>query len=96
MFQLLFFSSVSVHELKRAFVATPYQAHCAAAKAAVDALSAVIAVEEGPRGVRSNVIAPGPISGTAGVERLRSLNDAPTFFPLGRMGQPDEIARASN
>ncbi|KAG8906605.1 hypothetical protein FRC00_012455, partial [Tulasnella sp. 408] len=37
---------------------TPYQAHVSAAKAAVDALSAVIAVEEGPRGVRSNVIAP--------------------------------------
>ncbi|KZS91701.1 2,4-dienoyl-CoA reductase [Sistotremastrum niveocremeum HHB9708] len=43
-----------------------YQAHVSAAKAAVDALSQVIAVEEGPRGVRSNVIAPGPISGTEG------------------------------
>jgi peroxisomal 2,4-dienoyl-CoA reductase len=40
---------------------TPYQAHVSAAKAAVDALSAVLAVEEGPHGVRSNVIAPGPI-----------------------------------
>jgi NAD(P)-dependent dehydrogenase (short-subunit alcohol dehydrogenase family) len=40
---------------------TPYQAHVSAAKAAVDALSRVLAVEEGPMGVRSNVIAPGPI-----------------------------------
>lgn len=38
---------------------TPWQAHVSAAKAGVDALSAVIAVEEGPRGVRSNVIGPG-------------------------------------
>ncbi|KAJ9114726.1 hypothetical protein QFC22_005602 [Naganishia vaughanmartiniae] len=36
----------------------PWQAHVSAAKAGVDALSAVLAVEEGPRGVRSNVIAP--------------------------------------
>lgn len=35
--------------------------HVSAAKAAVDALSRVLAVEEGPKGVRSNVIAPGPI-----------------------------------
>ncbi len=41
-------------------------AHVSAAKAGVDALSAVLAVEEGPRGVRSNVIAPGPIANTEG------------------------------
>ena len=40
----------------------PWQAHVSAAKAGVDALSNVIAVEEGPRGVRSNVIAPGSVS----------------------------------
>lgn len=33
-------------------------AHVSAAKAGVDALSNVISVEEGPRGIRSNVIAP--------------------------------------
>ena len=38
---------------------TPWQAHVSAAKAGVDALSAALAAEEGPRGVRSNVIAPG-------------------------------------
>lgn len=38
---------------------TPWQAHVSAAKAGVDALNQVLAVEEGPKGVRSNVIAPG-------------------------------------
>lgn len=41
---------------------SPFQAHVSAAKAGVDALSAVLAVEEGPYGVRSNVIAPGMIA----------------------------------
>jgi peroxisomal 2,4-dienoyl-CoA reductase len=40
---------------------TPYQAHISVAKATVDALLAVLAVEEGPHGVRSNAIAPRPI-----------------------------------
>lgn len=56
--------------------ATPYQAHVSAAKAGVDALSKVLAVEEGPSGVRSNVIAPGPIGGTEGnlVSLFLSIN----------------------
>src|ERR1700743_2525107 len=69
---------------------TPYQAHVSAAKAAVDALSKVLAVEEGPHGVRSNVIAPGPIEGTEGMDRLsRKREDGSTvtgesYVPLGR------------
>lgn len=69
---------------------TPYQAHVSAAKAGVDALSQVLAVEEGPRGVRSNVIAPGPIEGTAGMERLGtkgSQGATEKQIPLGRQGK---------
>jgi NAD(P)-dependent dehydrogenase (short-subunit alcohol dehydrogenase family) len=36
----------------------------------VDALSSVVAVEEGPHGVRSNVISPGAIADTEGMDRL--------------------------
>ncbi|KZT31930.1 2,4-dienoyl-CoA reductase [Sistotremastrum suecicum HHB10207 ss-3] len=70
-----------------------YQAHVSAAKAAVDALSQVIAVEEGPRGVRSNVIAPGPISGTEGMDRLAPKDsDYSLGIPLARAGTIPDIA----
>ncbi|KAG8981321.1 hypothetical protein FRB90_007335, partial [Tulasnella sp. 427] len=74
---------------------TPYQAHVSAAKAGVDALSAVIAVEEGPRGIRSNVIAPGPIGDTEGLSRL-AATDANVrmtdYVPLGRYGDKRDVA----
>lgn len=74
---------------------TPYQAHVSAAKAGVDALSAVIAVEEGPRGVRSNVISPGPIGDTEGMDRLIAADEearVTDYIPLGRYGDKRDIA----
>ncbi|KAI0039886.1 2,4-dienoyl-CoA reductase [Auriscalpium vulgare] len=79
--------------------ATPWQAHVSAAKAAVDATSAVLAVEEGPHGVRSNVLAPGPIGNTEGMRRLSPATKGgaadvwPT--PLGRMGDAQDVANAA-
>ncbi|KAF8333930.1 NAD-P-binding protein [Cantharellus anzutake] len=76
------------------YYGTPYQAHVSAAKAGVDALSNVLAVEEGPRGVRSNVIAPGPILGTEGMDRLTPVGkkDAITrSVPLQRQGGLDDV-----
>ncbi|KAH9931300.1 uncharacterized protein B0H18DRAFT_991037 [Fomitopsis serialis] len=75
---------------------TPYQVHVSAAKAAVDATSAVLAVEEGPFGVRSNVIAPGPIGGTEGVDRLSPKGKSHAAnIPLGRAGHLHDIANAT-
>jgi len=80
---------------------TPYQAHVSSAKAAVDALSNVLAAEEGPRGVRSNVIAPGPIADTEGYERLSAgsaedmLKAAAARVPLQRFGAVADIANAA-
>lgn len=74
---------------------TPYQAHVSAAKAGVDALSAVIAVEEGPRGVRSNVISPGPIGDTEGMNRLAATDPSiriADHIPLGRYGDKRDVA----
>ncbi|KAF8331493.1 NAD-P-binding protein [Cantharellus anzutake] len=79
---------------------TPYQAHVSAAKAGVDALSAVLAVEEGPRGVRSNVIAPGPIAETEGYSRLstgseETIRASQSRYPLGRAGDLRDVSNAA-
>ena len=85
------------HCSKRFFFAgTPYQVHVSAAKAAVDATSAVLAVEEGPRGVRSNVIAPGPIGGTEGMDRLTPKGSEDSWpIPTGRKGESRDVANAA-
>jgi NAD(P)-dependent dehydrogenase (short-subunit alcohol dehydrogenase family) len=49
---------------------TAYQAHVCAAKAGVDMLTRVLAMEWGVDGVRVNSIVPGPIGDTEGVRRL--------------------------
>lgn len=86
----ILFISATIH-----YRGTVLQAHVSAAKAAVDALSQVVAVEYGPFGVRSNVISPGGISGTEGLERLmpKDLKDKSlSAIPLGRLGTVEEIA----
>lgn len=90
--------SVTLH-----YRGTPFQAHVSAAKAGVDALSRVIAVEEGPWGVRSNILALGPIYNTEGMARLSSKleNGSPdnkridSDIPLGRQGYSKECANAA-
>ena len=76
----------------------PLQAHVSVAKAGVDALSSSVAIEFGPRGITSNVIAPGPIGGTEGMERLAKKEDAVAGkkqIPAGRWGTVREIADAT-
>jgi 2,4-dienoyl-CoA reductase [(3E)-enoyl-CoA-producing], peroxisomal len=80
------------------YLGTIGQAHAAAAKAGVDSLTRTLAVEWGPRGIRVNGIAPGPIEGTEGVARLTSEQSRDTAVrncPLGRMGTTDDIAHAA-
>lgn len=80
------------------YTAMPLQTHVSVAKAGVDALSNNLALEFGPRGVTSNVIAPGPIAGTEGMERLSKTDDLATSsknIPLGRWGTVKEISDAT-
>lgn len=49
----------------------PFQTHVSVAKAGIDALSHNVAIEYGPRGITSNIIAPGPVAQTeVSVEHL--------------------------
>ncbi len=49
------------------------------------------------QGVRSNVIAPGPIAGTEGLDRLSpdGADDASTYAPTGRDGSVQDVANAA-
>jgi len=75
-----------------------YQAHVCAAKAGVDQLARVLALEWGALGVRVNAISPGPIEGTEGMRRLAPQGEEGAalvrqMVPLGRMGTTDDIAQ---
>lgn len=78
---------------------TPWQSHVCAAKAGVDMVTRVLALEWGAHGVRVNSIAPGPIEGTEGMERLaptQELHDlVRSTVPLGRAGVPADIGNAA-
>ena len=70
-----------------------------AAKAAVAMISKGVAVDYGPFGLRCNAVLPGTIEtpmgfGTLppGPEREQAVREAGRLAPLGRVGQPEEVA----
>jgi NAD(P)-dependent dehydrogenase (short-subunit alcohol dehydrogenase family) len=73
-----------------------YVVPSAVAKAAVMALTTSLAVEWGPRGIRLNGIAPGPIPTEGAFSRLlprKEMEDvAKQHNPLRRFGMPEEFA----
>jgi len=71
----------------------------AATKSALDSVTRVLAAELGPRKIRVNAIAPGGVNteGTrsAGVVGGDFEKQIVSQTPLGRFGQPDDIARVA-
>ncbi|WP_221355324.1 SDR family NAD(P)-dependent oxidoreductase [Streptomyces beigongshangae] len=65
-----------------------------AAKAALASLTRTLAVECAPRGVRVNLVEPGTIRTSAWENRQEALEHAASHYPLGRVGEPDDIAAA--
>lgn len=87
----IIFVSATLH-----YYGIPFQTHVGAAKAGVDALSNALAVELGPLGVRSNALAPGPIAGTEGMDRLSDDHAGlATKIPLQRLGTTRDIAETT-
>jgi NAD(P)-dependent dehydrogenase (short-subunit alcohol dehydrogenase family) len=85
--------NVSSHQAQRPVPgALPY----ATAKAAIEALTRALAVDYGPRGIRTNAVALGSIA----TDRYEILADERheieaqmrRLHPLGRVGQPQEVA----
>lgn len=77
--------------------------HCgnpaySAAKAALEAWTRAIATEEGANGVRANAVAPGSVRTHAWDHRLAQdptiLQRVGRLYPLGRLVEPAEVARA--
>jgi 3-oxoacyl-[acyl-carrier protein] reductase len=72
-------------------------AHYAASKAGIIQLTRVLAFELGPFQIRINAIAPGGIN-TAAFSEVKpqgTLNREPVSNPLGRRGEPEDIAHAA-
>lgn len=74
-----------------------FQAHVCAAKAGVNQLVRVFALEWGPHGVRVNGISPGPIEGSWGMANVASpsqeiVDKITRAIPLKRWGTEEDIA----
>jgi NAD(P)-dependent dehydrogenase (short-subunit alcohol dehydrogenase family) len=87
-------ASIAGHRASRSH---PTAAHCAT-KGAVIALTRQLAIEGGPKGIRALTISPGTVitPGTAALfedAEFRAAFEANT--PVGRIGQPEDIARVA-
>jgi NAD(P)-dependent dehydrogenase (short-subunit alcohol dehydrogenase family) len=80
----------------QALIPMAQQAHACAAKAGVDMLTRVLAIEWGSDGIRVNSVIPGPIEGTEGMARLAPSLEATQkvarAVPLGRFGRRQDVA----
>ena len=79
----------------QAYIPMQMQSHVCAAKAGIEMLTRVLALEWGGDGVRVNAVVPGPIEGTEGMARLAPTPEARDIVtaavPSGRWGTVQDI-----
>ena len=74
------------------FIGVPGQANYAAAKAGLVGLARSLAKEVATRGVTVNVVAPGLIETDMTSDLGAAKDQMAALIPMGRIGQPDDIA----
>lgn len=83
----------------QAYIPLVQQAHVCAAKAGVEMLTKVLAMELGSKNIRVNAIVPGPISDTEGMARLAPTPEAAEntrkSVPLQRYGTTQDIGNCA-
>ncbi|MDI3297951.1 MAG: 2,4-dienoyl-CoA reductase [Bacillota bacterium] len=82
-----------------AWTGGPGTVHSAAAKAGVVAMTRTLAVEWARYGIRVNAIAPGPVPTEGAASHLfpgeADVRALEAQVPLGRLGTPEDVARAA-
>ncbi|ENO78688.1 short-chain dehydrogenase/reductase SDR [Thauera sp. 63] len=76
---------------------TPWMSGYSAAKAAIDNFSRAAAAEGAPHGIRVNVVIPAVVETPATAGMLAdeaSRRNTEKLIPMGRVGQPEELANA--
>ncbi|MER2266441.1 SDR family NAD(P)-dependent oxidoreductase [Methylobacterium oxalidis] len=79
-----------------ALIGTPGYGVYAASKAAIRSFARTWAAELAPRGIRVNVVSPGPIDTALFQAVTDEVREALTNrIPIGRLGRPEEVAAAA-
>lgn len=83
----------------QSFVPMELQVHVCAAKAGVDMVTRVLAMEWGPDGIRVNSVVPGPTANTEGMNRLaptpEQQKEVTDSVPLRRQGTLKDVANTA-
>jgi NAD(P)-dependent dehydrogenase (short-subunit alcohol dehydrogenase family) len=78
---------------------TTGNANYASTKGAINALTRTLAIEWAPHGIRVNAIAPTHVKTALIEQKMRDEPEIAEFFlnniPLGRMGEPEDVAAAA-
>ena len=95
-------TSIVINASINAYIGMPNSSVYAASKAAVISMARTLSGELVDRGIRVNVVSPGPINtpifrkmGMSDEQMEATANSIQQQIPMGRFGRPEEIAKAA-